>query len=210
MHRREKLRQFLRLELLTAASKVFAERGFHGATLEQIAKEAEVAVGTLYLYFKSKEEMYLSLLEHKCTEFLDQLKQRLKTLNDPLKKLQDYTRFFLEYFEREIEFFSIFIYERSHLGRLYTTKRDYQRIYNLYLQPIEIVTDIIRDAKRAGLIGNYNARDLAVLLNGMLKSMIVSWCIDRKKGRLPGKATLILDTFLSGVKKSATVSGGKR
>ncbi len=210
MARRERLRQFVRSELLVAASKVFAEKGFHAATLEEIAREAEVAVGTLYLYFKSKEEMYLSLLEQKYMELLNQLRNRMKTSDDPLKKLKDHVRFVLQHFEREIEFFSIFIYERGHLGRLSATKGDHQRIHNLYSQPINMLTNIIRDAKREGLIANYNSRDLAVLLSGMLKSIIVSQCLDKRKIGLRGKADLILNVFLSGVKKSPRTSRRKR
>lgn len=210
MSRRDKVRQFIRSELLAAGSKVFAEKGFHAATLEAIAQEAEVAVGTIYIYFKSKEEMYLTMLEQKCLDFLDHLKNNIETLDDPLKKLKHYVTFVLEYFEKEIAFFSIYIYERTNLAKLSTTESDYQRIHNLYSQQIGLLAGIIRDAKRQGLIGKYNAQDLAVLLNGMLKSMILSWCIDRKKGRLASKADIILHTFLSGVGKTATVSMARR
>src|SRR3954464_13253957 len=54
--------------ILEAAIKMFAERGFHAATVAGIAREAGVADGTIYLYFKSKEDLLLRLFDEKMTE----------------------------------------------------------------------------------------------------------------------------------------------
>ncbi|MDL1898122.1 helix-turn-helix transcriptional regulator, partial [Anaerolineae bacterium CFX7] len=60
--RRERERDARRQAILAQAKSVFAERGFLNATVEEIAERAELAVGTLYRYFQSKEEIYVSLL----------------------------------------------------------------------------------------------------------------------------------------------------
>lgn len=48
-------------QIINAAKSVFLEKGFSGATIEDIAKEAELSVGTLYIYFKNKDDLYASL-----------------------------------------------------------------------------------------------------------------------------------------------------
>jgi len=53
-----------RSQILEAATRVFAEKGYHHATTKDIAREAEIAEGTIYLYFKNKSELLLALLEH--------------------------------------------------------------------------------------------------------------------------------------------------
>ncbi len=70
--RRERKRR--RRQIMTAARKVFSIKGFTKTTMEDIAREAELSPGTLYLYFKNKEELYASL----SVEILEHLHNRLK------------------------------------------------------------------------------------------------------------------------------------
>jgi len=66
---REALRH--RDEILTAAEQVFAEKGFHNTTMEDIAQTSEFAIGTLYKHFKSKEAIFLGLMEDRLTGYID-------------------------------------------------------------------------------------------------------------------------------------------
>ncbi|MGB6553861.1 MAG: helix-turn-helix domain-containing protein, partial [Candidatus Binataceae bacterium] len=59
-HRRE--REARGQAILAAAARVFARHGLEGATIEMVAREAEVAVGTIYLYFASRDDLYLTLV----------------------------------------------------------------------------------------------------------------------------------------------------
>src|SRR3981081_2376837 len=66
-----------RARILDAAIKVFAERGFHTATVAEIARAAGVADGTIYLYFKGKDDLLLRLFDEKMTELLADAKAAL-------------------------------------------------------------------------------------------------------------------------------------
>lgn len=59
--RKDRERERRRQQILVAAKRVFSEKGFHKATMEDIAREAELSPGTLYLYFKNKDELFSSL-----------------------------------------------------------------------------------------------------------------------------------------------------
>ena len=59
--RKEREKERRRQQIMVAAKRVFSEKGFSKATMEDIAQEAELSPGTLYLYFKNKEELYASL-----------------------------------------------------------------------------------------------------------------------------------------------------
>jgi AcrR family transcriptional regulator len=61
VERKEREKERRRQQIIVAAKRVFSEKGFNKATMEDIAKEAELSPGTLYLYFKNKEELYASL-----------------------------------------------------------------------------------------------------------------------------------------------------
>ena len=79
-HRRE--RQARGQAILAAAAKVFAKHGLEGATIEMVAREAEVAVGTIYLYYSSRDDLYLNLIaeraEHLRARYLEIFARRAR------------------------------------------------------------------------------------------------------------------------------------
>ena len=77
MQAREKDRTDKRARILDAAIKVFAGRGFHSATVAEIARAAGVADGTIYLYFKGKEDLLLRLFDEKMNDLLREAKAAL-------------------------------------------------------------------------------------------------------------------------------------
>lgn len=86
--RKEREKERRRQQIIVAAKRVFSEKGFNKATMEDIAKEAELSPGTLYLYFKNKEELYASL----SLRILQYLHLRVEHVNkgntDPQKKIE--------------------------------------------------------------------------------------------------------------------------
>jgi AcrR family transcriptional regulator len=76
--RKEREKERRRQQIMVAAKRVFVEKGFAGATMEDIAREAELSAGTLYLYFKNKNELYASLT----LRVLQYLNIRLEHLNN--------------------------------------------------------------------------------------------------------------------------------
>ncbi len=102
---REKARRIN--EILDAALEVFSRKGFYDARMEDIAEAAELGKGTLYYYFKTKEELYLGLLrreEEKLTGELRKLEFQDDNIESLILKIVD---FFLEYFARNEEYISI-------------------------------------------------------------------------------------------------------
>jgi TetR/AcrR family fatty acid metabolism transcriptional regulator len=76
-----------------AAIEVFAEKGFHQARVSDIAKKAGVADGTIYLYFKNKEDLLLSVFEQKMDELLVGLGEALARIDDPVERVRRFARF---------------------------------------------------------------------------------------------------------------------
>jgi AcrR family transcriptional regulator len=78
-----------RTRLLEAALDVFSRRGFHAATMEEIAQEAQIAKGTIYLYFPTKDALFSRLLAHGLALVETAVQQRNRGLRDPLYRLQN-------------------------------------------------------------------------------------------------------------------------
>lgn len=83
-------REDKRRRIIDAAVEVFAEKGFFGAKVSEIAKRADVADGTIYLYFKSKDDLLISLFEEKMGEIIERLTEILEPLDDPEEKMREY------------------------------------------------------------------------------------------------------------------------
>ncbi|MEZ4319454.1 MAG: TetR/AcrR family transcriptional regulator [Myxococcota bacterium] len=80
-------------DLITeAAVEVFAEKGFHQARVSDIAKRAGVADGTIYLYFKNKEDLLLSIFEEKMDVLLDGMNDALRDCDDPLERVRRFAQ----------------------------------------------------------------------------------------------------------------------
>ncbi len=82
-----------RVLITDAAVAVFAERGFHQARVSDIAKRAGVADGTIYLYFKNKEDLLLTIFEEKMDLLLQRLTEALSGVDDLLERVRTFARF---------------------------------------------------------------------------------------------------------------------
>lgn len=89
-------RELKRGRILRAAIEVFANKGFFAARMNDVAKAAEVADGTLYLYFEGKEHLLQSVFDDVLGRFIDILQQELEGLDDPVEKLRVMVRLHLD------------------------------------------------------------------------------------------------------------------
>src|SRR5262252_5149287 len=93
--------------ILEAARKVFANRGFHEATVEDIAEAAGVAKGTVYLYYASKRDVYLAALKFGISQMYSSLLHEVKKRSTPQEKLKALIAAKLAYFDENRDFFKI-------------------------------------------------------------------------------------------------------
>lgn len=95
--RKEREKERRRQQIIVAAKRVFSEKGYNRSTIEDIAKEAELSPGTLYLYFKNKEELFASLSLRILQYLLIRLKEvRVNTENNAPKKIDQLNRVLLD------------------------------------------------------------------------------------------------------------------
>ena len=100
--RKAQERQARRRRIQQAAREVFAARGYAGASIEQIARHAQLSVGAIYLYFRSKEDLYVSLLEETLTVF-DAEMTRMRGKAEVKDRLETAWAMLLEWIERDPE-----------------------------------------------------------------------------------------------------------
>jgi AcrR family transcriptional regulator len=87
--RKEREHLVHRREILSAAEKVFATKGFFPTTMSEIAHEAEFGTGTLYKYFKSKEDLYFTLIDEKVEEINRLVKAELSQKTSAMERIEN-------------------------------------------------------------------------------------------------------------------------
>jgi AcrR family transcriptional regulator len=95
--------------ILVAAENIFAEHGYYQARMDDIAEAAELAKGTLYYYFKSKDEIFLQLLERESKRVHEEIQKRISEESSFLEALEEAMEFYLEYFEKNHRFLKMFL-----------------------------------------------------------------------------------------------------
>jgi AcrR family transcriptional regulator len=192
-----------RREILDAAARVFARDGFHPTTMAQVAAEAEVAVGTLYLYFKTKENLYFSLVEEKVAELLFHLRAASLRCPTAREKLRSVVVAELQFFARNREFFRIHFFTRSGLASL-SKDESGARVDRQHSAYLEIISAIIKQGIDDGDLRAAPCADLAQAFVGMLHSVVGKWVVGDDQESLTAKADWLLDFFF----RAAAADGG--
>jgi TetR/AcrR family fatty acid metabolism transcriptional regulator len=201
--RRKRETEARRREILEAATRVFARRGFHAATTAEVAAEAGVAVGSIYLCFKMKEELYFSLVSEKAEELLSFLHAELARAPTTLGKLRRLVVAELEFFNRNREFLRVYLSTRS--GLEWTLKDDFgEAVRRKYAAYIEMVTAIIKRGIDEGELRAAPPADLAHALVGMVNSVVSRWVAEDKPEALGTKADWLVELF----SRAAGADGG--
>jgi AcrR family transcriptional regulator len=158
--------EFRRAEIVDAARTVFARRGFADGIMDEIAKEAGVAKGTLYLYFQSKTEIYKAVLDHDMKALKKSTLSRLYEAKGPREKILAFILARLERAEASREFFRIMDSESPALSYTRSQYRDWLS------EPVLHLASAIEKASKKGEIRHVDAEKTAWLITDMTRGTI--------------------------------------
>ena len=194
--RKERDRQLRRSDILKAAEHLFALKGYYEATIRDIAKEAQYATGTVYLHFKDKDALYFALLEEKMKSLQFTLKEKIGQVEDARRKLEIFVQEGLVFFEKNQDFFRIFISEGN---ELLSERRILKSPTGLQMQ--EYTTSLLKEAQKQGVVSrDFDAGQIAEVFSSIIKTIIQRW-MEEKEGKndnLIGLSDVILRLFLNG------------
>jgi TetR/AcrR family fatty acid metabolism transcriptional regulator len=182
--------------ILRAATKVFATRGFFGAQVADVAREADVAAGTVYLYFKSKDDLLIAIFERTMSEAIAEGRAALAGIGDPVARLREIARLHLERLGRDRHLAVVFQVE------LRQSTKFMERFSATQLREyLGIIRDTIADGQAAGTIRtSINPTLAAKMLFGALDEMATNWMLSRRRYALASAVDDVIDLFVNGVK----------
>jgi AcrR family transcriptional regulator len=197
--RKEKEKQIRKKDILEAAERVFGKKGFHDTTMNDIARESQFAVGTIYLYFKDKQYLYFTLMKNKLDTILSAVKAEVMQADDSdkLKKLI-YTQ--LKNFESNKDFFRIFLSEARAAKNMHKDKFTNEHIKG-FIKHIEFIAQVIKESIKAGVIKrNIDPLRAAYLIAAMMNASVFYWVQNPKKNiNLDNQVEFVYNFTINGI-----------
>jgi TetR/AcrR family fatty acid metabolism transcriptional regulator len=181
--------------ILRAATSVFAEKGFFNSKVADIAKAAGVADGTVYLYFKNKDDVLHSIFDRAMDEFIAEGRRELATLGRPDEKLRRIAELHLERLSADRNLAIVFQVELR--GSIKFMQEFSAAGFSEYL---DIIKATIEEGQKCGAFRS----DLkpivgAKMFYGALDEMVTNWILSSKKYPLTPMANEVLKIFFGGL-----------
>src|SRR5438477_7767289 len=190
--------EFRTTGILEAARKVFAERGFHEATVDDIAEAAGVAKGTVYLYYQSKRDVYFAALKFGISQMYASLLQETKKVSTPEEKLKALIAAKLAYFDENRDFFKIYYSELGNIPSTHPGGIDTE-FKTLYQEQARLVEAILKEGARKKVVRNLRTEQAALAISDIIRGVVTHRILGWSKSKLHQDVDFIFDMVWKGI-----------
>jgi TetR/AcrR family fatty acid metabolism transcriptional regulator len=186
-----------RRRILQAAVKVFARKGYFAARVAEIAQRAGVADGTIYLYFRGKEDILVSLFDELMAEHVERARQEMQAVEDAPSRLRLIAEHHLRALGADRDLAVVFQVELRQSTKFMehfssTLLRDY----------LGLIRAAIADGQAAGVFrASLKATAAAKMFFGALDEMATNWILSRRRYSLEAEADAVVDLFVNGARE---------
>src|SRR5438128_3781550 len=189
-----KARNDKRARILDAAVKVFAERGFFSSTVAEIARAAGVADGTIYLYFKSKDDLLLRLFDEKMTQLLAEARAALAQEPDAPSRLRRFIQMHFAVVERNPDLASVLIVElRESAQFLQAADRHKLAAY------LDLIAQVVKEGQEKGeLDATVSPGTAKRAIFGALDELALGWLLSGRRASLKKTAAEVSEWLVRG------------
>lgn len=185
-----------RERILKAALKVFAGKGFYNTRISEIAKEANVADGTIYLYFKNKDDLLISLFEEEVGNICQTMREEMGKTSDPVEKLRIFASSHLSMILKNRDLAEVIQVELRQSAKF---MREY--VNKVFMEYINLVREVIKEGQEKGIFRKDVAPGIIKrAFFGALDEMASYWILSPTKKYKPiDSAKDISEIFIRGL-----------
>ena len=182
--------------ILRAAITIFARKGYFNSKVADIAAEAGIADGTVYLYFKSKDEILRSVFDRAMEEAIDDGRRELAPISDPVEKLRRIAEIHLERLGSDRDLAIVFQVELRG-----STKFMEEFSATGFATYLDLIKATIEEGQKAHIFrSDMKAIIAAKIFYGALDEMVTNWILSKKSYPLKPLATEVMKIFLGGMR----------
>jgi TetR/AcrR family fatty acid metabolism transcriptional regulator len=182
-------------QIIEAAVRVFARNGYYNSRVSDIAREAGVASGTIYLYFKTKEEILVSLFREKMAAWVAYVREAIADESDPVAKIRRLVALHFSVLEKDPALAEVVQVELRQGHKFFRGASAHE--VSAYF---ELIGSVLEEGQAAGVVRDVVPVNVATkVLFGAMDQMATSWVLGKRKYRLTEAAEAVATVFLRGV-----------
>ncbi len=170
--RKQREKEEMRQLILDAARKLFLEKGFEQASIRAIAEQIEYSPGTIYLYFKEKDEIFFALHEEGFTRLIGNMAP-LQYVADPFERLKAMGRIYMEFAKNNKDFYDLMFIMSAPMN--VKEKGD----WDMGVTALEHLKSVLRDCQAAGRFQGMDIEHLSFLVWSSMHGMCALYCRER-------------------------------
>lgn len=182
-------------KIFNAAVKIFSEKGFDGATMDEIARNADVAKGTLYYHFKSKEDIFNFLAEEGMSFIKNHIVENTGDISDPAEKLRHIIAVQMDLIYKYNDFFKLM------LAQIWKDNNREEQLRKWLYEYIDVLGAVISEGEEKGAFKEGTPKFKATALFGLISSIYLFRFMTDDSHSKEEMTNLITDYILNGIKK---------
>ncbi len=197
--RKEREFHVRRAEILEQAEKIFSVKGYHNVTMAEIADASGFSTGSLYQFFKGKENLYTSMINEKFDLMFSEIRNATEKAENVMDKIVMLVDAQLQFMDKNADFCRLFARgESTALSKAMTSLRE--KLLEGYLKHINFIENLLKEGIEKGLIRNLPVNDMAQSLFYLIRASSIEWMLALNNELPSAKKEFILDIFFNGVK----------
>lgn len=179
----------IREAILRAATRVFAETGFYKAKAAEIARIADIAVGTIYNYFKNKDDILISLFNERIGGLNRGVREAIRRVDDPDEKLAIILDSAISMMQNDRELAEVLTIELRQSSKFFSSTA-----ISSVVEFLDIVTEVVRDGQQRGIYrSDMDARMVALTALGSFENLLHVWVLSDRVPELKSKYDIGLE-----------------
>jgi len=172
--RENPIKEIREKQIKQAALRLFSERGFHNTTITQIAEAAELGKGTIYWYWRSKEDLAYSLVSDMLRDFLALIEEARNAEGPVLERFNDLVSKVAELYYRETDYLRLLWKFRVDRGYIFSEEyRD--KVASYYLRMRQALESLIEEGIEKGEFRKVDSKRMAFILIGVTEGLELEW-----------------------------------
>jgi AcrR family transcriptional regulator len=186
-------------QMLAAALELFSEKGYHNVSMHEIAEKAEFAIGTLYKFFKNKEDLYTALILEQADKFHNALTKAIEEPEDEVEKLRNYVKAKGEVFRANASLIRLYFAETqgASINVMAGLDREMRERYGHFLKTLASIFESGIKRKRFKKIADLY--HLAVALDNLTNAFLFLWLEAPERHPYPEDPDIILNILFKGL-----------
>jgi TetR/AcrR family transcriptional regulator, fatty acid metabolism regulator protein len=163
--------------ILDAAVKVFADKGYYGARVSDIAQEAGIAYGLVYHYFKNKEDLLISIFRSRWGQFDQAVKKIMEEKDDPRQMIRSIVKFLFRSYKNNPKMIEVMILDVAKSTRFFNGENIKQ-----FTDIFSLISEIVLRGQEQGIFKkDLDAKLAAYCLYGAVERIMLRWILEDKK-----------------------------